>query len=115
MLLLPSDDFGNETRMSKAICSKGAPPLYSYSLLLERFLGPLRAVQGSHMRQLPRHSSHCSSRSAHELFVSCSNAPPALGAAIFLIVSGEVTSEMPRFTTPPARDATSPPVLTLSY
>ncbi|GFX87609.1 hypothetical protein TNCV_2465021 [Trichonephila clavipes] len=64
--MLSSDDLGSGPRMSKAIRSKGAPTLYSCSLPLVRFLGPLRAAQGSHMRNT--FLRHCSSRSAHELF-----------------------------------------------
>ncbi|GFW18189.1 hypothetical protein TNCV_4007291 [Trichonephila clavipes] len=73
MLLLPSDDLGSGRRMSKAIRSKGAPTLYSCSLPLMRFLGPLRAALESYVRQhFSRHYAHCSSRSAHELFVRSS-------------------------------------------
>ncbi|GFX31608.1 hypothetical protein TNCV_688561 [Trichonephila clavipes] len=48
---LPSDDLGSGPSISKAIHSKGAPILYSCSLPLVRFLGPLRVAQGSHVRQ----------------------------------------------------------------
>ncbi|GFV03877.1 hypothetical protein TNCV_3173111 [Trichonephila clavipes] len=51
MLLLPSEDLGSGPRMLKAIRPKGAPTLYSCSLPLVRFLRPLRAAQGSQMRQ----------------------------------------------------------------
>ncbi|GFV71015.1 hypothetical protein TNCV_1447151 [Trichonephila clavipes] len=51
MLLLPSDDLGSGPRMSNAIRSKDVPTLYSCSFPLVRFLEPLRAAQGSHMRQ----------------------------------------------------------------
>ncbi|GFW83898.1 hypothetical protein TNCV_856811 [Trichonephila clavipes] len=66
MSLLPSDDLGNGPRMSKAIRSKGTSKLYSCSLLV-RFLCPFRAARKSHV-PFPRHSAHCSSRSAHELY-----------------------------------------------
>ncbi|GFW33587.1 hypothetical protein TNCV_2211191 [Trichonephila clavipes] len=71
MLLLPSDDLRSGPRMSKAIRSKGAPTLYCCRLPLAHFLGPLRAAQVSGDTS-PLNSTHCSSRSAHKLFVGSS-------------------------------------------
>ncbi|GFX57829.1 hypothetical protein TNCV_943891 [Trichonephila clavipes] len=46
MLLLPSDDLGSRPKMSKAIRSKGAPPLYICSLPYSAFYGTFACSTG---------------------------------------------------------------------